>query len=192
MNRSTEQVQLCLGFPSLSMFDPNIYALSLMSVILGGNMSSRLFINIREKQGLCYFIKSSASVYEDAGTFVIQAGLDKSRLAQAVTAILAELKAVKTDGVTAEELDQARECLRGRMLLNLEDSSQLASWYAGQEIFKKKLLTPDERYRKLQAVTIAQIQKVANDIFRRTALTLALIGPGGNKTELLSVIKQAL
>ena len=192
MCRPTEQVQLCLGFPALSMIDPNIYALTLLSVILGGNMSSRLFINIREKQGLCYFIRASANAYEDTGTFVIQAGLDKSRLTQAVGAILGELKKVKDGGVEAEELQQARECLRGRMLLNLEDTGQLASWYGGQEIFKKKVLSPEERYRKLQAVTIRQIQKTAQAIFRRSALSLALIGPGGDKVKLLSVIKQSL
>ncbi|MFA6197740.1 MAG: pitrilysin family protein [Patescibacteria group bacterium] len=192
MSRTTEQIQLCLGFLALSMYDSNIYALALLSVILGGNMSSRLFINIREKRGLCYFIKASANGYEDTGTFVIQAGLDKSRLDQAVAAILDELKRVKDAVVTAEELKQAREYLRGRMLLDLEDTGHLASWYGQQEIFKKKILTPEERYRKLEAVTAGQIQRVANSIFRRSALSLALIGPGGNKAELLSTIKKSL
>ncbi|OGF20538.1 hypothetical protein A2316_00295 [Candidatus Falkowbacteria bacterium RIFOXYB2_FULL_38_15] len=176
-NKETEQIQLALGFPAYSYFDPQVYALNLLSVILGGNMSSRLFISIREKRGLCYFIRSYSNVYEDAGNVVIQAGLDKTRIMPAIKAILEELQKVKKFGVKEEELKRAKDCIKGRLILSLEDSSSVADWYAKQELLMKEVLTPEEKLKKIFSVSGDDIKKVANDIFLGEKLNLAIIGP---------------
>lgn len=190
--KKTEQVQLCLGFPALSYTDRDLSPLQLLSVILGGNMSSRLFLSIRERQGLCYFIKSSVSPYEDTGVFTIQSGLDSSRVPQAMTAILKELQQVARRGVTEEEVEKAREFLRGKIVLEMEDSESLASWYGRQALFHKKLTTPDERYRELLKITPARIQLVAKALFKRSRLNVAIIGPVRNRAALNAIIRRSL
>ncbi len=175
--KETEQVQLALGFPGFSYFDPEIYALQLLAIILGGYMSSRLFISIREKKGLCYFIKSFVNVYEDVGNLVIQSGLDKTRITAAIEAIFEELDKVAKKGVEKEELERAKECIKGRLVLALEDSSQVADWFAKQELLTKEILTPEEKLKKIFAVTAVDVQKVAKEVMQKKKMSLALIGP---------------
>ena len=175
--RETEQVQLALGFPAYSYFNDNIYALNLLSIILGGNMSSRLFISIREKKGLCYFIRTFTNTYEDTGSLIVQSGLDKNRVETAVQAIIEELNKVKKKGVTAEELNRAKECIKGKLVLTLEDSSNVADWYAKQELLIGKALTPEAKFKKIFKVTQRDIQSVANEIIQKERLNIALIGP---------------
>ncbi len=175
--KDTEQVQLGLGFPAYAYGNKKLYALYLLTIILGGNMSSRLFMSIREKKGLCYFIRASANPYEDTGTLMIQAGLDKRRINEAITAILVELKKVRTHGVTAAELKKAKEFLKGKLILDLEASDQVASWLSRQLLFEQKVKTPAEQIAKLERVTRADIQAVTRDIMRQQHLNLALIGP---------------
>jgi predicted Zn-dependent peptidase len=187
--RETEQVQLALGFPGYSYFNSKIYALTLLSVILGGTMSSRLFISIRERQGLCYFIKSFLNVYEDTGNLVIQSGLDKSRIKEAIRAILDELNKIKKEGVTEEELKRAKECIKGRLILDLEDSSEVANWYAKQELLIGKILTPEEKLKKIFAVTPAAIQRVAADVIKTKNLCAAIIGPFKDKKPFIKLLQ---
>ncbi len=175
--KETEQAQLAIGFQGYSYFDPGHYALQILSIILGGYMSSRLFINIREKRGLCYFIKSYANAYEDTGNLVVQSGLDKTRIASAIGAIFEELDKVVKNGVTAEELERAKECVKGRLVLALEDSSQVADWYAKQELLIGEILTPEEKLKKVFAVTAGDIKKVAKDVIQKNKMSVALIGP---------------
>lgn len=175
--KETEQAQLALGFPGYSYFDPQIYALQMLAIILGGYMSSRLFISIREKRGLCYSIKSFVNIYEDTGNLVIQSGLDKSRIAAGIGAIFEELDKVCGTGVTEEELRRAKECVKGRLVLAMEDSSQVADWYSGQELLTDEILTPEEKLRKVFAVTIGDVKKAAKDVMRKKRLTMVLIGP---------------
>lgn len=175
--KETEQVQLALGFPGFSYFDPKIYPLLLLSMILGGYMSSRLFVAIREKRGLCYFIKSSVNIYEDTGNLMIQAGLDKTRITAAIEAIFEELDKIIKRGVTTEELQRAKECVKGRLILALEDSAHVAEWYAKQELLTDEILTPEEKLRKIFAVTAGDIKKVAKEVMQKKYLSMALIGP---------------
>ena len=175
-HKETEQVQVALGFPAFSHFDKRANALQLLSVILGGNMSSRLFINVREKKGLAYFVRAWPNLYEDAGAMVIQAGLDKSRIDEAVVTILGELESIKA-GVTEEELKRAKDFVAGKMALDLEDSMSIAQWYANLELMGKKLLTPQEKLKKLLAVKSSDLKKVANDVFDLKRANLAVIGP---------------
>lgn len=175
--KDTEQVQLGLGFPAYQYRSKKLYPLYLLNVIMGGNMSSRLFMSIREKKGLCYFIRSSVSPYEDTGAFMIQAGLDKARIREAVTAILQELKKVRQLGVTTTELRKAKDFLKGKLILDLEASDHVASWLSRQEMLHGKIVTPAEQIKKLERVTPADIKKVAGELFVTPKLNVALIGP---------------
>ncbi|MEI6288387.1 MAG: pitrilysin family protein [bacterium] len=175
--KETEQVQVALGFPSYAYTNPKIFALQLMSIILGGNMSSRLFVEVRERNGLAYFVRSSVNTYQDTGNLTIQAGLDKSRIEQAVKLILSELKKIKEGGVNTEELQRSKDYLAGRLAIDWEDSSYVSQFYASQELFLKKILTPEERLKKIMSVTQKQIKEVAGEIFDFNRLNLAVIGP---------------
>jgi len=187
--KNTEQVQVCLGFPGYSLKDDKIFSLYVLAVILGGNMSSRLFTIVREKHGLAYFIKAATSAYVDIGALVIQSGLDKSRIKQAISLILSELQRVKTEGVLAEELKSAKEFLKGKLILDLEDSENVADWFGKQELLLGRIYTPEEKIKKVMAVTDRQIKKTAQELFRQSKLNLAIIGPFKNKSEFLKLLK---
>lgn len=175
--KETEQVQLAMGFPSMGYADKDLPAAKLLAVMLGGPMSSRLFTSVRERRGLCYFIRASLSTYEDTGLFVIQSGLDKSRLGLAGKTIQQEIRKMVKQKVTGEELRRAKDYLAGKMTLNLEDSSARAEWYAKQQLFAGSALSPEEKLRQYAKVTPAQIQRVANQIFDASTLGVAGIGP---------------
>lgn len=187
--KNTEQVQIGLGFPSYSIFDQKIMPLYLLAVILGGNMSSRLFTTVREKHGLAYYIKADFAAYQDTGAFLIQAGLDKKRVNQAIKLILAELKQIKNSGITAKELESAKEFLKGKLVLELEDSENVADWYGKQELLLNKILSPDQKLKKIMAVTAEQIQNVAKEIILEKKLNLILIGPFKNSKPFLKLLK---
>ena len=178
--KATEQVQLALGFSAFPLEHRLLPALYVLSTILGGNMSSRLFIRIRERLGLCYMIRSSVTAYEDAGNFVVQCGCDRQRVQLALKEILNELQKFSTEKVTGEECANAKEFLRGRMTLELEDSEQIADFFGKQAILEKKILQPDEVLRRVQRVRPEDIQKVARDLFRQSRSNLILIGPDKN------------
>jgi len=161
----------------------------LLAVILGGNMSSRLFTMVREKHGLAYYIKADITAYQDIGAFLVQAGLDKSRIKQAIGLILTELKKVKEQGVTVKELDSAKEFLKGKLVLDLEDSENVADWFGKQELLMNKVLTPPQRLKKIFAVSQSQIEKTANEILNQNHINLALIGPFKNKNEFLRLLQ---
>jgi predicted Zn-dependent peptidase len=179
--RKTEQVQLALGFPGFSYFEDEVYALALLSVILGENMSSRLFMAVREKRGLAYAVKTFLNVYQDTGVLIIQAGLDKSRIQEAIKVICDELRRIKRQGVTKEELKKANAYLRGKIILQLEDSSQLAEWFARQELMENQMMTPEQKLKRLSQVTLADLKEVANQIFKKKLINLAVIGPYEDK-----------
>lgn len=172
-----EQVQLALGTLAYSYTDRRLPALNVLSIILGGNMSSRLFIQVRERRGLAYSVHSSSNPYEDTGTFMIHAGLEKTRVDEALRVILDELKRMKTTKVGPAELKRAKEYVRGKMVLDFEDSDAQASWYGRQALFHKTIETPEQAMAKIAAVTAADIQRVAKHLFRPANLRLAMIGP---------------
>lgn len=187
--KDTEQVQLCLGFPSYDYFNKKLYTLYLLSVILGGNMSSRLFTSIREKKGLCYFIRAGVNVYQDTGNLMIQAGLDKTRIKEAITEILKELGKARQDGVTADELRKAKDFLKGKLILDLEASDHVASWFSKQELLTDKMLTPAEQIRLLERVTVADIKKIASELILTKRLNVSLIGPYKDAAEFSRLLK---
>ncbi|MBU1164934.1 insulinase family protein [Patescibacteria group bacterium] len=187
--KKTEQVMLALGFLGYSFFHKNYYAQTLLAVILGGNMSSRLFTEIREKRGLAYFVRADAHAFKDTGSFIVMAGLDKTRINPAIALILQELKKIKNDGVTAKELKSAKEFIKGKLILELEDSESIADWYGKQELLTGKMLTPEQKLKKVMAVKLSDIQKVAKDIFKQNKINLALIGPYKDKKSFEKLLK---
>jgi predicted Zn-dependent peptidase len=179
--KATEQTQVGMAFYGYPWTHPDVHAAKILSTILGGSMSSRLFIQVRERKGLCYAISSFHQPLEDTGLFGIYAGLDRKRLKEAVTTILGEVKKVRTSGVTAEELRRAKDHLRGRITLAFEDSSFQTDWYGKQWMFTGAFDTPEERMKRLDRVTRADVKRVASDLFRRGAMASAVIGPGLKK-----------
>ena len=187
--KKTEQIQLGLAFHGLAYQDPRMPAMNLLSTILGGTMSSRLFIEVRERRGLCYSIHAAHQPFEDTGMFAVLAGLDRSRLDEAIKVIRQELdKTVKT-AVGADELRRAKDHIRGKLMLAFEDSASQANWYGKQWIFEKKLETPEERLRKIERVTPAQIRSLARELFRPGAMAASLVGPFEKKEEVEQLFK---
>ncbi|MEK7123012.1 MAG: pitrilysin family protein [Patescibacteria group bacterium] len=187
--KETEQVQVGLGFHGVSYTDAHEPANALLSSILGGTMSSRLFIAIRERRGLCYSIGASHSSYQDTGIFSITAGLETTRVPEALRAICTELSRIKTKGVSETELKRAKENIKGRIALSWEDSENVISWFVSHEHFVGKALPPEERLKELFRVTSADIQKAAKTLFQTCNANLAVIGPYRESKEFLPLIK---
>jgi len=180
LSKETEQVQLIMGFPALSYFDDRLPVLTVLSVILGGNMSSRFFIKIREKMGLCYFIKSELDVYQDTGSFKVHLGLDSRNLEKAIRAINQEFENVVQRAVLDEELRRAKDYIAGKLSLALENTAYLAQFFGDQELLENRLRTPEEKLDQVRLVTQDQIQVLAEEILRKDSLNIALIGKGVN------------
>jgi predicted Zn-dependent peptidase len=175
--RPTEQTNICLLTPGLSHTDSRHYALTLLNAALGDGMSSRLFIEIRERLGLAYDIGSSPTYYHDTGAFSVSAGIEPKRAEPTIAAIAHELRRMRDEPLAPEELARAKEYTKGRMALRLEDTATVAAWMGGQEIVTGEPLELDEVMERLDAVTAEDIQRLANELFRTEALRLAVIGP---------------
>jgi predicted Zn-dependent peptidase len=187
--KKTEQVQLAMAFHGLPLGDKDLPAATLLATILGGSMSSRLFIQIRERRGLCYSIRAGHESLEDTGVFSVSAGCAKSRVGEALRAILKELKDVTKKPVKAEELRRAKDHIRGRTMLAFEDSSTQADWYGRQWTFQRTLETPDEKMRRIEKVTAADIRRVAAKIIRPERMASAAIGPFKNSSQFSSLLR---
>jgi predicted Zn-dependent peptidase len=174
--RACDQTHVALGVRGYNVFHPKRYALEVMSTILGGMMSSRLFIEVREKLGLAYRIRVDNTMDPETGSVAVMAGLDSKRIDLGITTILNEFKKIRDEKVSAEELKRAKDNMIGKTVLALEASDALASFYAEQELMEGKIETPEMIYKKINKVTSKDIQAVAQDIFRPEKLNLALIG----------------
>ncbi len=188
-DKQTEQAQLSLAFHGLGLGDKRMPVANLLGTILGGSMSSRLFIQVRERRGLCYSISAGHQAMEDTGVFTILTGLDKTRIKEAVKVIWDELRKIATEPVGADELRRAKDHVRGKLTLALEDSSSYADWYGRQWIFQKKAETPEGRLKRLEAVTPADIRKLAAELFRKKHMAAAVIGPFGTKKNVEKLLK---
>lgn len=186
--RKTEQAHVCIGFPGLSYVDPDRYALDLLNVILGEGMSSRLFLEIREKLGLAYDVHSYVNHYRDAGAAVVYAGVDPKRIDSTIHASLAELEKIK-DGVPEQEVTKAKEFWKGRLLLRLEDTRAVASWLGGQELLLDRILTLEDVVKIIDSITQADIRRVASEVFVRNHITLAVVGPFAKEERFLKLLE---
>lgn len=189
--KKTDQTHFCLGVRAFGMFDPRRYAATLVSIILGGNMSSRLFISVRERNGLAYYVHTSFDATTDAGYLVTQAGIKNDSLEKATQLILKEYRDLKEKKITQNELQKAKDYLRGKIALSLDATDALASFYATQEVMGEDILNPEQKLKMIDKVTVADIKKVAEDIFVPKKLNLAVIGPieQSKKEELKKILK---
>ena len=174
--RVIEQDHFLLAMPALSLTDPRRYTESLLNVILGEGMSSRLFTEIRDRLGLAYAIHSYTDFLLDTGSLTVAASVDPDNLLQAVTAVITELELLKST-LTPHELVKAKELSKGRMALKLEDSRHVASWNGGQEIMTGEVLTPDEVINRIEAVTLDDLQSLAEELIQPEKFRLSVVGP---------------
>lgn len=180
-DKNTEQVQLAMSFHGLPLGDARLPSANILGTILGGTMSSRLFIEVRERRGLCYSIQASHQAMEDTGLFQVTTGLDKKRVPEAVHVIWQELRKTADKPISADELRRAKDHIRGKLTLAFEDSSTYADWYGRQWLFQKNQESPEIRLKKLEAVTSKRIQNLAAHLFRKEHMATAVIGPFGAK-----------
>lgn len=192
IKRKSEQAHFVLAWPALSRHHPDRIALSVLSTILGDNMSSRLFTEVREKRGLCYYVKSSLEYYHDCGYLGASAGVDPKRLKEAIEATKAVFynlangqgEAGESGEISAKELLRAQNYLKGTTLLNLEESNNVAQFYGFKQLLDDKILTPNEVISKIEAVTVKDLKRLAKLIFQKEQLRFALIGNFANAKEI--------
>ena len=174
--RDLEQLHMAMAFKGVGMHDPRRAALRIMTVVLGGSMSSRLFEEVREKRGLAYGIGSSMHTLTDCGVLDIHTGVESSRAVEALGVIVEELVKMR-DGITEEELHDARELSKGRMILGMEESRAVANDMAAQELLRGRIETLESRITDLETVSLSDVQSVADEIITADKLAISAVGP---------------
>lgn len=175
--RKLEQSHICLIMPAVSVDDERRFALSILNIILGKGMSSRLFTEIRERLGLAYSVSSHVDTLLDTGSMLVYAGVDTANVKTTTDAICEQLKRFKEEPISEEELKKAKEFSKGRTLLRMEDTRGVAGWFGGQEALTSKILTVDDVVAKMEAVTVEDVSRVANELFKTELLRMAVVGP---------------
>jgi predicted Zn-dependent peptidase len=179
--KDLEQVHICLGAPGLSITDPRRYAYSLLNTILGGNMSSRLFQEIREKRGLAYTVYSFITSHVDTGMFGIYLAVDPTRALEATGLVMNEIDKLGAEPVTAIELQGAVEYTKGNLLLASESNDNQMVRIAQNEIHFNRIIRLPEVIKKIESVTAAEILELAKSLFKNNKMSLTLLGPVKNK-----------
>ncbi|HEY4494972.1 MAG TPA: pitrilysin family protein [Candidatus Paceibacterota bacterium] len=187
--KKTDQTHIALGVRSYNIFDKRRYAADVLATILGGGMSSRLFQLLRDKMGAAYYVRTFSDESTDTGNLATWAGIDNRRTEEIIKAILEEYRKIKNIKVSAAELTKAKEHLEGSLILGIETSDELASFYGFQEILKREILKPEEVIKKIRAVAIGDVLAVAQDIFKSEKLNLAIIGPYKNKEQFENLLR---
>ncbi len=182
--KKTEQSHLVLGVPGVSSQDKRHFAHKLLAIILGGNMSSRMFLNIREAKGMCYYIDTDTDAYLDAGSISTRAGIDQSRLEEAIKLIINEYDKVMKDGVLQEEVDRAKSFLKGTIVLSLEDSEELAHFYGKQQLLYPQVRDISQYMAEIEKVRTADINALAAELLQHKNLRLSVIGNTDKKARL--------
>lgn len=187
--KKTDQTHLCLGVRAYDIFHKDKYILNILGIILGQGMSSRLWIAVRERQGLAYYVRTTSHYETDIGYLVTQAGINNRRIDKAIQIILRNYKLIKNKKVNQRELRKAKDYIKGKSILAMEGSDEQAPFYGFQELLENKILTLEEKFAKIETVTADDIQRVAKDIFRPEKLNLALIGPFKDKKKFQRLLK---
>jgi len=187
--KKTDQTHLCLGVRTVNAFSEKRYVLAIIASLLGGMMSSRLFVKVREERGLAYYIRTSCEHYTDSGYLVTHAGLNNEKVMEAIEIICREYQRMKTEKVSGRELAKAKQNLRGRLKLGLETSDSFASFFGLQELIGEKVLTPSQQYQKIAKITPDDILKVANEVFKEENLNVALIGSHRQEKKFRNILK---
>ena len=188
VGRDLEQTNICMAVRAISYSDPRKYAQYLLHIVLGGTMSSRLFMSIREKRGLAYNVGSYFPTLADVGWGTIYAGVDPDRAVKTVKAILTELQRLRTKPITKAEFTRARKYVTGSLLMGLEGSAAVASWVGMRELLLGEILAPEEVVGEYNAVTIDDVHALADDLFQQERLNLAIVGPYESDTRFRTLL----
>ena len=175
--KDIEQTHLCVGTPAYPQAHANRHALYVLNAILGGSMSSRLFQHIREERGLAYAVFSTLTTYSDAGMITVYAGCATEKVGEVIDLTLAELRTLRDIPVPAEELTRAKDHLKGSLMLSLENTSSRMSQLARHEIYFGRSFTLDELLAAIDAVSAADVKRVAGDLFKDGNLVATMVGP---------------
>ena len=189
--KKTDQTHFLLGVRTFDLFHPDRYVLAVLSTLLGGGMSSRLFLAVRERRGLAYSVHTGTDAYHDAGYLATQCGVEHTNLDETIRVILDEYKRIATEPVAEKELNKAKEYIKGGMAMHLESSDEVAEYLINQEVLRGEIVLPEEQMARIDAVTSEDILRVAQMIFHPERLNLAIIGPhkSAKKFEKLLTIK---
>jgi len=179
--KETDQTHLAIAFRAFPVLDPRVPVMQVLSSALGAGMSSRLFTKMRDELGICYYIRASYDAFTDHGDLTISAGVDNGRVDVALTGILAECARLTADLMPPAELQKVKDYLAGTTMLELETSDARAEYAGGEEVLKGRIETPDELIARVNAVTAAEVQALARQIFTDEGLNLALIGRAEEK-----------
>ena len=174
---SLEQVQVFIGAPSIPIGHPGRFACYILNTALGGGVSSRLFQNIRERQGLAYAVSSELITYRDAGIIAVYAATSANTAQKLVRSVAKELRGIQTDLMPEEELRRAKDHLKGSLMLSLESTSSRMHNLARQELFFGRFVSMDETLANIEAVTLEEVRGMAREFFRPKAMAVAMLGP---------------
>jgi len=188
--KETEQAHVALGMGGLSAVDPDRYALGLLSVVLGEGMSSRLFNRLREELALCYDVHTSVAYLLDTGSFSVYAGVDPLRTAEALGEVARELRRIR-EPVDADELERAQALARSRVQLRMEDTRAVSALYGALTALELPLVSPEQTIERYDAVTIEDVQRVAERVVSDSALRLSVVGPFEDAEPLEAALRPA-
>ncbi len=174
--KALEQVQICVGVPSYPISHDRRYVTYILNTLLGGGMSSRLFQNVREKQGLVYSIFSELNPFRDTGMLSVYAGTSRESAPKVVQSIVHEFRELKTEPISQEELQRAKDQLKGSLMLSLESSTARMSNLARQEMYYDHFFTMDEIIDRIQAVTVEDLLQTANELFQPQLIAVTVLG----------------
>ena len=179
--KKTEQTHFWLGVPAYPFSHPDRFVISILIAILGVGLSSRLFTQIRERRGLAYYVSSASQLFTDSGFLAARAGVKTEKTEEAIQVCRDEFFKIATQGVDQKELNKAKEIIKGSLILNLEDSKNVANRYLFQTLLEGKIRTVEQTIALIDKVTSQDTQRVAKDIFKPEKMNLAIIGPYKNK-----------
>ncbi len=182
-HKETDQTHLILSFRGMDMWDKRVQAARTLVAVLSGGMSSRLFQKMREELGICYYVYASLNTGFDVGDFSISAGVSNDRVEEAIQGIVDELKKIKEEGISEEELQKVKEFRLSGLVLHLETTEDYANFYGREEVVKNKATIPAERAKEIEGVTKKQVEQVAQDLINSLQANLAIIGPYTKKDE---------
>lgn len=188
--KKTEQAHFCLGFRAFSFNDKRKYALSVLATIIGGGMSSRLFMELRERRGLCYYTSTGRELYQDVGNIVTQAGVTNNldKVKESIDVILKEHRKIATGEINKDELENTKELLKGRLLISMEDSSHLASYAGSRKLLQNSEETPQESIKRISNITREEVVDLAKTLFNPSNLNFTIIGPFRKKSDFSSLL----
>ena len=187
--KKTDQAHLILGYKTISRHSEKRHIQEVLNVILGTSMSSRLFIELREKRGLCYHVSSDSWFFDDTGSLLVYAGVKINKIDQSVSLILKEFNDIKERGIRPDELNKAKDYLKGKMALKMESSFNKASFFADQELLLSEIMTPEQELHEIGKVTSEAVKQFAKEIVRPQRLNLAVIGPYKDQKKFEALLK---